>query len=247
MRQQVENALKDIRPMLLRDGGDVSLISAKDGVVTVRLSGRCSHCEMSTITLKRGIEEQLKKVVPGVLEVRQESVLNELRPAAILEPSFTPESCPLDTAVTQDYRAEHRRLRTMLGQMSKALSGRVMRGIVITEEKNNLMALGQFLNNDFFEHMRREETDLFPALKARLNWGDPVSAMIREHVELRRLIGEYNEALAASELGGPDKLSGAGAVLSNAILEHLFREENVVYFEADDVLREAPLAYSTQQ
>lgn len=70
MKEQVEQALDKIRPALHRDGGDVELVDiSDDGTVQVRLTGACSGCPMSTITLKQGIERVLKKEVPEVKEV----------------------------------------------------------------------------------------------------------------------------------------------------------------------------------
>lgn len=70
MREQVEKALEEIRHMLLADGGDVELIDVTaDGIVKVKLTGACSGCPMSSMTLKMGIEKFLKQEVPQVKEV----------------------------------------------------------------------------------------------------------------------------------------------------------------------------------
>jgi Fe-S cluster biogenesis protein NfuA len=69
MRELVEKALENIRPSLQADGGDIELVDVEDGVVKVRLTGACSGCPMSTMTLKQGVEAQLKKEVPEIKEV----------------------------------------------------------------------------------------------------------------------------------------------------------------------------------
>ncbi len=69
MREQVEAALNDIRPALQADGGDVELIDVEDGTVTVRLTGACGTCPMSTMTLRFGVEKVIKERVPGVTQV----------------------------------------------------------------------------------------------------------------------------------------------------------------------------------
>jgi Fe-S cluster biogenesis protein NfuA len=70
MRNQILNALNQIRPNLQADGGDVELVDvSEDGVVKVRLTGACRGCPMSQMTLKMGIEKFLKKEVPAVKEV----------------------------------------------------------------------------------------------------------------------------------------------------------------------------------
>ena len=66
MRESVEKALQKIRPSLQADGGDIELIDIQDGVVKVKLTGACSGCPMSQMTLKMGVERVLKEVVPEV-------------------------------------------------------------------------------------------------------------------------------------------------------------------------------------
>lgn len=70
MRKQVEEALNKIRPALQADGGDVKLVDVtEDGIVKVKLQGACGCCPMSQMTLKMGIEQALKKEIPGVKSV----------------------------------------------------------------------------------------------------------------------------------------------------------------------------------
>ncbi|MGQ9546175.1 MAG: NifU family protein [Dehalococcoidia bacterium] len=69
MREKVQAALEQVRPVLLADGGDVQLIDVKDGVVTLRLTGACGGCPMATMTLRNGIERVLKERVPEVKQV----------------------------------------------------------------------------------------------------------------------------------------------------------------------------------
>ena len=61
MKEKVEAALKKIRPMLQRDGGNVELIDVEDGIVKVRLQGACAGCPMSQMTIKNGIERLLNR------------------------------------------------------------------------------------------------------------------------------------------------------------------------------------------
>ncbi len=58
-----------IKPAVEMDGGAIKLSSFEDGVVTVTLQGSCSGCPSSTLTLKNGIENLLKRMVPEVKEV----------------------------------------------------------------------------------------------------------------------------------------------------------------------------------
>lgn len=72
MKDQVQAALELVRPALQADGGDVELVDVSaDGVVSVKLTGACGSCPMSTMTLKMGIEKTLVARVPGVKSVVQ--------------------------------------------------------------------------------------------------------------------------------------------------------------------------------
>ena len=56
-----EEALDQVRPYIESHGGDLQLLEVDDGVVHVQLSGSCSGCAASAITLKRGVEESLRE------------------------------------------------------------------------------------------------------------------------------------------------------------------------------------------
>ena len=70
MKEQVQEALEEIRPALQRDGGDVELVDvSEDGIVSVKLTGHCAGCPMAQQTLKMGIEKVIKEKVPEIKEV----------------------------------------------------------------------------------------------------------------------------------------------------------------------------------
>jgi Fe-S cluster biogenesis protein NfuA len=76
--QAIDSGLQDrvgaiielMRPTIQADGGDLELVEiTSDGDVTVRFHGACVGCPSSTLTLKAGIERNLKAHVPGVRSV----------------------------------------------------------------------------------------------------------------------------------------------------------------------------------
>jgi Fe-S cluster biogenesis protein NfuA len=69
VKEKIEEALEQIRPALMADGGNVELVEVADGIVKVKLTGACGGCPMSTMTLRNGIERVLKENVPEVKEV----------------------------------------------------------------------------------------------------------------------------------------------------------------------------------
>jgi len=72
---KIQQILHDyVRPAVEQDGGAISYKSFNDGIVTVELRGSCSGCPSSTLTLKSGIENLLKRMVPEVQEVVSEAM-----------------------------------------------------------------------------------------------------------------------------------------------------------------------------
>jgi len=69
MREMIEAALAQIRPVLQADGGDVELVDVNDGTVSLKLKGACSGCPMATMTMQHGIARVLKEQIPEVKEV----------------------------------------------------------------------------------------------------------------------------------------------------------------------------------
>lgn len=73
--QKVTDLLENyVRPAVEQDGGNISFKNYHAGVVTVHLEGSCSGCPSATITLKSGIENLLKRMVPEVTAVVAEGV-----------------------------------------------------------------------------------------------------------------------------------------------------------------------------
>ncbi len=67
---EVLAALDKIRPYLEADGGDVKIVEINDdNVVMIELLGACGSCPMSTMTLKAGVEEAVKREVPEIKSV----------------------------------------------------------------------------------------------------------------------------------------------------------------------------------
>ena len=66
---KARKVIENIRPNLQADGGDIELLGVEKGVVKVRLKGACAGCPMSTMTLKMGVENVLKRNIPEVVRV----------------------------------------------------------------------------------------------------------------------------------------------------------------------------------
>ena len=72
LKINVEKALEEIRPFLVSDGGNISLVSIEeDKHVKVQLEGNCTSCSVNQMTLRSGVEMTIKKYAPQI-----ESVIN---------------------------------------------------------------------------------------------------------------------------------------------------------------------------
>eukprot|EP00172_Hildenbrandia_rubra_P002691 Plantae.Rhodophyta-Hildenbrandia_rubra.ctg3742.p1 GENE.Plantae.Rhodophyta-Hildenbrandia_rubra.ctg3742~~Plantae.Rhodophyta-Hildenbrandia_rubra.ctg3742.p1 ORF type:complete len:429 (-),score=91.32 Plantae.Rhodophyta-Hildenbrandia_rubra.ctg3742:2711-3997(-) len=94
--ENVEAVLDEVRPYLVSDGGNVSLLSIENNNINLQLEGACGTCASSTTTMKMGIERALREKLLNVgdvtavnepLAVKEmsvplvESILSEVRPA----------------------------------------------------------------------------------------------------------------------------------------------------------------------
>ena len=63
----INKAIDDLRPYLKNDGGDMEFVEiTKEKKVIVRLLGACKTCSASKMTIKAGLEESLKNLIPEI-------------------------------------------------------------------------------------------------------------------------------------------------------------------------------------
>ncbi|NOU45498.1 MAG: NifU family protein [Bacteroidales bacterium] len=67
---KVKNLIDQVRPYLQQDGGDINFVGITDDfVVNVELTGACGSCPYSTMTLKNGVENTIRKAIPEITGV----------------------------------------------------------------------------------------------------------------------------------------------------------------------------------
>ena len=72
---KIKEILDDyVKPAVEQDGGAITFHSFDSGVVKLMLQGSCSGCPSSTVTLKTGIENLMKRMIPEVETVEAVSV-----------------------------------------------------------------------------------------------------------------------------------------------------------------------------
>ncbi|MCS5638166.1 MAG: NifU family protein [Myxococcota bacterium] len=60
---------EEIAPYVEQDGGEISLVGFRNGIVEVSLQGACQGCPSSAVTLKLGVEARLREEIPEVQAV----------------------------------------------------------------------------------------------------------------------------------------------------------------------------------
>lgn len=71
---RIKGALdKYVKPAVEMDGGNISFVKFENGKLILQLQGSCSGCPSSSVTLKQGIENLMKRFVPEVQEVVAEN------------------------------------------------------------------------------------------------------------------------------------------------------------------------------
>ena len=70
MKEKVIEAINDLRPFLMNDGGNIEFVKIEGNILYITLQGACRNCPMQEITLKDGIERTIIDKVPEIKEVR---------------------------------------------------------------------------------------------------------------------------------------------------------------------------------
>ena len=67
--ESVNEILGKVRPYIQMHGGDVALVGVKEGIVTLNISGACSHCLLADLTYNTLVSGLLHDELVDVKEV----------------------------------------------------------------------------------------------------------------------------------------------------------------------------------
>lgn len=70
IERKIEAILTKVRPYIQMHGGDVNFVKYEKGIVTLNISGACSHCSLADMTYNTLIAGILKEEIPDFKEVR---------------------------------------------------------------------------------------------------------------------------------------------------------------------------------
>ena len=97
--KQIKELIEErVKPAVAGHGGEIHFLDYNDGHLQLMLSGACSGCASSTITLKLGVEQMIQHFVPEVTTVSAED-----DPNSAVDPYYSddygqsyPGSMPVD-------------------------------------------------------------------------------------------------------------------------------------------------------
>jgi Fe-S cluster biogenesis protein NfuA len=70
VEEKIEKAINKLAKGIRADGGDLTLVSFKNGIAKLKISGACLGCPMAAMTFGEGLEEDLKKAAPEIKEIK---------------------------------------------------------------------------------------------------------------------------------------------------------------------------------
>ena len=71
MEEKVKAYIEELRPLIQGHGGDVEFVSMEGNTVNLRLHGACHACPHAMMTLKNGIEAEMRERLGPELTVER--------------------------------------------------------------------------------------------------------------------------------------------------------------------------------
>lgn len=59
----------EVNPAISSHGGSFTLIDVKDNNVYVQLGGGCQGCGMANVTLRQGVEQRMREILPEMISL----------------------------------------------------------------------------------------------------------------------------------------------------------------------------------
>ena len=98
LHDRVAFVIDRIRPAVQDDGGDIEFVEVTDaGIVKIKMHGACVGCPSSDMTLRIGIERNLKDRIPEVTAYKQLSKCRPTNDTKITQKSSFAFSSPFGT------------------------------------------------------------------------------------------------------------------------------------------------------
>lgn len=70
IEEKIQKAINKLAKGIRADGGDLALVGFKNGIAKLKISGACLGCPMAAMTFGQGLEDDLKKQVSEIKEIK---------------------------------------------------------------------------------------------------------------------------------------------------------------------------------
>lgn len=153
------------------------------------------------------------------------------------------DSRPRPLRPTDVLKHEHRRIEERLDELSAALQalgdeGAQSRTLTRIEE------VATYIDREMVAHHRKEEEGLFPVLAPYLDEQLNLDGRVADHEDLNIMNGKFRAAIADCRAEPEDRfaaqmLRGYGLYIVHLVLEHLLKEDQILFLVAEHSLTEA--------
>lgn len=146
-------------------------------------------------------------------------------------------------SIMEELVRQHRDAEAMLVKLAAAV-GRVRReGARGAGVLDDLRELRREIQGEVLSHFREEEQALFPVLGRHIDSASgPIATMMEEHALFRQLELQFEEAVAALEVGfrngWEEKVCDTGDSIARLLPQHIEKEEGVLFPMAEELLTE---------
>lgn len=139
----------------------------------------------------------------------------------------------------EELKSDHQNILTHLDDLEKAINQPTIDHVKVEEFLH-------FTETFVEPHHQKEEQVLFPALEKKgiPNEGGPIGMMLMEHTAKRDYLAKMREALRESN---EDKLKENTQAMISLLRDHIYKEDNILYPCAQDVLTKEELANLASQ
>ncbi len=72
----IEKTLEELRPRIVRDGGDLKLVAVRGRDVYIKMGGACVGCQLASMTMN-GIQQRLMAALRSIVRVLPAELLKD--------------------------------------------------------------------------------------------------------------------------------------------------------------------------
>lgn len=153
-----------------------------------------------------------------------------------------PQPHPRKLRPTDVLKHEHRQIEERLEELSADLRAVADRG-ADEEVLARIERVAGYIDHEMAIHHRKEEEGLFPLLARHLQEDLDLDSRVADHEDLSIMSGKFRDALedcrrqSGSEgLFAAQMLKGYGLYIVHLVLEHLLKEDQILFLVADRYL-----------